>query len=326
MTKSTLMDHLLGQVRSALDVSASPSIRATHARTAAETAQDLRDAAAAGRLLLTGGHVVDVLKRNKDALAFREELAQVRDLADLPGLLPTRVLNDGATGYGPAPLIREAADPWSESLIGGTPIVPSFTTVGPFAEVDPTIGPEPDSFALVDVATESAHWSVATLLASKQLLDWIGASGAALLDRIVRDDVDAVAESYVADALVTAAGGTFAAGADLPAALDSAESAAAARGPVRFVVVHPVDLPLVRRALAPTFFTGPHPSLYVSGGQPAGTATFVGSGAVVLLADQVQTMEATAPKSFSTAASTVRPFYLAIRDDEIIQTVTGIEA
>ncbi|MFC7500531.1 hypothetical protein, partial [Nocardioides sp. GCM10030258] len=140
------------------------------------------------------------------------------------------------------------------------------------------------------------------------------------------DEVDLAAEKFVTAALIAGAGGTRAAGADLGGALDAAEAAAGGRGPVRAVVVNAVDWPEIRRALASTFFEGPHPAVLVSAGQPAGTATYIGTGAVRFLASDYVRMEAERPNAFMKSAAVARPFYLAIRSAAQIQTVTGIGA
>ncbi|GAA4824766.1 hypothetical protein ACFQ0K_17825 [Nocardioides caeni] len=325
-----LMDHLRSQVRSVLDPSASASVRASHAHTAAETASDIRDAIRAGELVLRGARVMQMLDGGEGARDPLHALAEYRDLADFPGLLPTHVLNDGLTGYGPVPLVRGFARPWQTGdLKGTTPILPGFTTAGPFAGIDPTLPltPDTDGWAIVDVAAgEARHWSILGFDVSRQLADWIGPTGNALLDQLVLDDVDLAAETFVAAAMVTAAGGTRAAGADLGAALDEAEGAAGVRGPVQALVVNAVDWPAVRRAVASTFFDGPHPQVLVSAGQAAGTATYVGYGAVRFIVDGYERQEVEAPRSFGKTAAVARPFYFEVRDAAGLQTVTGIGA
>lgn len=325
----TLLEHLRSQVANVLDGNASPALRATHARTAAETAQDLRDAVRASQIVLSRGRVMDMLEggRGED---LRRMAAELRDLADWPGMLPTHVLNDGQTGYGPTPLIREVAETWQQgALEGNSPIVPAFTTEGPYAGVDPVLplAEDPDGWAIINVvAGEHRHWSVLTFETSKQVVDHIGPTGRALLDRIVFDEVDLAAETFIAEALIAGASGTRAAGADLGAALDEAEGAAGARGPVQLLIVNAVDLPAVRRSLAATYYDGPHPRVLVSAGQTAGTATVVGYGAIRLLASDYVRQDAPSPRGLAKVGAVARPFYLAIRDAAGIQTVTGIGA
>lgn len=324
-----MLEHLRAQLRGVLDDQASPSIRATQARTAAETAQDLRDALRVSEIVLSRGRVMDLVEGDRGE-SMRRAAAELRDLADWPGLLGTHVLNDGQTGYGPTPLIRDVARPWQQGAMeGNSPIVPSYSVEGPYAEVDAELPAAPDDagWAIVDVlAGEQRHWSILTFDLSKQVVDYIGPTGRALLDQLVLDDVDLAAETFIADALVAGAGGTRAAGADLGAALDEAESAAGARGPAQLLVVNAVDLPAVRRSLPSTYFAGPHPALMVSAGQPAGTSTTVGYGALTLLSSDYVRQEAPLPRTLGKSGAVARPFYLAIRDADGIQTVTGIGA
>lgn len=328
MKRSAMLEHLRSQLRPVLDGSVSQSVRATHARTVAETVADLRDAVRAGELVLGRGRVLAMVENDDELVTLRQELGELRDLGDWPGLLGTNVLNDGVTGFGPAPLIRVAAQPWEVGAMeGNSPIVPAFTTAGPFAEVDAELpqSADEDGWAIVDAASgEHRHWSVLTFETSMQVLKWIGPTGTALLDQLVLDEVDRAAEAFTAEALIAGAGGTRAAGTDLGAALDDAEGAAGARGPVQWLVVHPTDLPAVRRALAATFYEGPHPELLPSAGQTVGTVTLVGYGAVRLLAEDYVRQEAPMPRALATSAAVARPFYLAIRDAAGVQTVTGV--
>lgn len=342
MTRVTtaLVDHLQARVANVVHAH-SGSVRTVEAEQVASLQADLRDAYALGLAATSGHRVRDMIlagRGDRDAIE-REQLrdmlvTQVRDLEHFEGLLPRRVATDGETGYGPAPLIREVARPWSANLNGGRPVIPGPVNGGPWASVDPDLPvPAGDPMQILDVAeVDARHMSILVLDSAMQVADFIAseASGAsdasALLQQISFDEVDRAAEEFVAGELVDAAGGTRAAGADLGAALDDAESAAGARGPVELAIVSAVDLPVVRRALAPTFFDGPHPALYSSAGQPAGTVTFVGRGGMLLASNDYQLVEAVDVSRLARSAAVGRPFLLQIRDDAVIQTVTGIGA
>lgn len=338
MTKATtaLVDHLQARVANVTHAH-SASVRTVEAEQVASLQADLRDAYALGMAATSGHRVLNMIQavRGDREAAEREQLrdmlvTQVRDLEHFEGLLPRSVATDGETGYGPMPLIREVARHWTANLNGGRPVIPGPVNGGPWASVDPTLPvPAGAPMQIQDVATTDArHLSILVLDNAMQVADFMasGASGAsdasALLDQISFDEVDRAAEEFVASELIDAAGGTRAAGADLGAALDDAESAAGARGPVELVVVSAVDLPAVRRALAPTFFDGPHPELYCSAGQPAGTVTFVGRGGMLLAANDYQLAEAVDVSNLARSAAVARPFLLQVRDDAVIQTVT----
>lgn len=347
MSERTMIGHLRQLVGNVLAPGADASVRASYARTASETAHDLLDSYRAGRLTLEGGQLRDIIvvkAGHRDAgdarvrIEQREALEELRDFDNFTGLQPTHVVNDGADGYGPVPLIRSIARPWTSGFTGGAPVIPDFTTSGPFAEVDPTLPMDDDEggVAIVNAAAvDGRHWSMLYVETSRQVLDFAGREGNALLDEILRDEVDLAAEKFVAGELVAAAGGTHAAGADLGAALDDAESAAGGRGPVPLVVVNAIDWPTVRRALPATFFDGPHPRAVVSAGQPVGTATFVGAGALLLYAAQIMATDAVQPRGFSKGVGLARPFYFGLRGmveegvelvSPEVQTVTGIGA
>jgi hypothetical protein len=328
-----MLEHLRGLVENVLDPRSSQSTRARHARTAAETMADLRDAYRAGQATLNVGRVADMASMGPDAdlrELQRRQLAELRDLVSYPGLFGTPVVMDGSTGYGPAPLIREAATAWADGLTGGaTPVVPGMPTNGPYAEVDPDLprdddGPDVDVM-INDVGTAGGvHLSIFTGGMSRQVVDFTTPAGRALLDGIVLDDVDAVADAFVAGELITAAAGTRAAGADLAAALDDAEGDAGARGVPQWLIVAPETWPRVRRALAPTWADGPRPQLHVSAGQPAGTVTVVGRGAVLLMAGDYIRMDEVVPRTLGRTVAIARPFYLQVREAAGIQTVTGV--
>lgn len=342
--RRSLAMHVRDLVGNVLDPRSSESVRASHARTAANTMADLRDAYTAGMASQVHvGRVADLsdlingTDAEREAAMRREderwELSQLRDLVSYPGLFGSPVVSDGSTGYGPAPLIREAATPWSEGLTGGkTPVVPGMPLNGPYAEVDPTLprteDTGPDTTTMIgDVATAGGvHFSIFTGGMSRQLLDFTTPAGRALLDQIVLDDVDAVADAWVANRLNTNAGGTRAAGTDLAGALDAAEGAAAARGVPQWLIVAPENLPRVRRALPATWADGPRPELLVSAGQTPGTATFVGPGAVLLLTNDFIRMDQVLPKTLGKSVAIARPFYYQLREAAGIQTVTGIAA
>lgn len=335
--RNTMRDHLAQLVRNVVDQGASTSIRAAHARTAAETAHDVRDSLRAGVATLSGSWVFDMLgaasgvRDANDRMELRGLIErELRDLDDWPGLLPTHVLPEAGTGYGPLPLIRTVAAPWTEGLAGAPPVIPDYPAQGGYAGVDLVLPvAEGDPVAIVNAAeADGRHFASLTFEASLQLMKFLTPSGVQLLDQFVLDEVDLAAEKWVADALIAAAAtaGTRAAGTDLAAALDEAESVAGARGPVAFVVASAEDLPMVRRALASTYFEGPHPTIHVSAGQPPGTATFVGRGAVLFFAAGYITMESQQVRGFMRQAAVGRPFFLDLRDAGLIQTVTGIGA
>lgn len=326
-------ERIIGQV---VDPRATASRRAANARTAAETAADLRDVYLAGRASLAVGRVADwfdARSGDQDARIrqdLREQLPELRDLVHLPGLLASNVVWDGATGYGPAPLVRSVAAEWQSGLLGGASVVPGFKADNTWAEVDPDLSTEvePDAATIIDdvSAADGRHMAVAVVRLTKQLDDWLTPEGRRMLDQLVYDDVDLAAEQFIAGELITAAAGTRAAGADLGAALDDAEGAAGGRGLAQWLVVSPLDWPTVRRQLAGAFFDGPHPEVAVSAGQPTGTATVLGPGGVLLMANDHMEMSANMPRIFGKSIAVARPFYLQVRDDAAIQTVTGIGA
>ena len=343
--RNSMRDHLALLVRTVVDEESRPSIRAAAARGVAETALDVRTSLQAGLSALSGSWVLDSLQSRDgvgdavDRMRLRGELArELRDLdvASFGGLLPTNVVSaEVSTGYGPLPLIRTIAGQWSDDLVGVHPVVPSFPEAGEWAGVDLELPVDatdpPTGVAVIDAAdgSDGRHLASLTFEVSRQTRDFLTPTGVRLLDDYVLDEVDLAAELWVADALrdeAATAGGTRAAGADVGGALDDAEGAAGARGPLAFVVVNAQDLPAVRRALAATFFDGPHPPLYVSAGQPQGTATFVGRDAILFVTADHQTMEADIPRGWARVGFVGRPFFFMVKDPALIQTVTGIGA
>ena len=171
----------------------------------------------------------DGVQDANERMALRDQLeAELRDLDNWPGLLPTNVVTDSETGYGPMPLIRTVAGPWLDGLAGSAPVVPDFPAQGEHAGVDLELPvPEGDPVAVVNaMSADGRHFASLTFEASKQLMDFLTPSGVKLLDQFVLDEVDLAAEKWIAEALVAAAAvsGTRAAGADLAAALDEAEA------------------------------------------------------------------------------------------------------
>jgi hypothetical protein len=343
MTKSTALtatrQHLTGLVRSVLD-SQSESVRAANARTLADDAGDLRQAVALAQVVLSSGgcRALDLHAQHfggKVAGAplegsavereqMRAQLQQMRAFATmLPGPEPV-LTGDGSTGYGPAPLIRGVAMPSTEQ--GQRPVVPGTATGGPFAVMDP----DPDQaevakvLSIVDVADPDGwHYAGLVFAPSRHVLDFTQAEGAQLLDRVLFDDVDTVAEGFVAAQLIAGAGGTRAVTA-LADDLEAAEVAAGVNGPVALMIVNPQTWPIVRRTLPAGFFDGPHPRPLLSAGQPVGTVTYVGHAAMHLFVRDYASAASMRPRSLSQESYILRPVYVTVRDAAAVQTVTGI--
>lgn len=337
----SMAEHVRALVANVVNDKTSDSVRAAHARTVSDAYRDLADAYRAGQAVLGTGRAADlfaVLDKKSSPnerdeaqkrIATRAGLEELRAwFDDFAGVLPTpAVLTNVPTGIGVFPLIREVAQEWTAGA-GVAPVVPGVADDTDSAAIDPATPVTSTSITIDDVGGGTGNpWQSAAMVVNLALqLAWLTPEGRDLLDRAVFDAVDHEADKAIAAALVAAAGDTRAAGADLGAALDDAERAAGTRDLVRWLVVNPTDLPLVRRELAPTFYEGPHPVPLVSTGQPAGTATLLGNAAMHLFRRDYMTGESSEPKLFGRGAYVIRPFYLAIRDEDAIQTVTGIGA
>lgn len=319
--------------------------RASRAREVADAASDLREGVRIAHAVLPGlvipaaRYAVDRSSAAENELGRvmvqRQTFAEMRavayeDLLGLPGLKFQGTVSDGPdTGLGSGlPLIRTYATEWTTSG-GKKPVVPGLPEGG---DDDGVIDPEPADmtdgapFTIADVGDdEEWHISVAAALVSRQLIDFTTEEARRDLDQLVFDVADRGAEKFIGAKLVADAGGTRVAGANL-VGFDTAEGAASAEllAPADLVIVNPADWSKVRRAVAESWQQSPAPTPAVSVGVPAGTALVTGRRAFHLFRQDYQIMAQTSPRNLSNVVAIGRGFYLAIRNPDAIQTVTGI--
>lgn len=331
-----------------------PSERAVKARDAGAELEDVRDLARLGALL--PGRISDQIRAFRgdvDAearLKARDAIAEARAVAiavpaDYPNLIGNRGLVPGLGTLGQGlPLIRQLADP---STSTGLPVIPAMPPAALVGEIQtPGVATPASSTITIGDSATPPRWTTAVAIAevSHQLFDFAEADANSYLDQIIDDAVDRAAEQNIAAALITAAGGTAAAGADLPSALDTAESLAGAalNAPADLVLVSPTDLPKVRRAVAASWQSDPHPTLLCSAGIPAGKVVITGRSAFVLVAQSlrggvettgadrdvpanvlnIQAMQIPRPRNWSVTVATWRDFILSVRLPAGVRVVT----
>jgi hypothetical protein len=347
--------HLRNLVLSTTEVDLTEAVRAARARTAIDTAGDLREftnlaagviggSAALDALLIAekGARGLEAAERH-DARRILAQLRAAQGLADTPGINPKTVaVGTGTTGIGTGmPLIRNYALDRDFLAGGDAPITPGVIAGDTTGDVDPStpyVGGT--AFTIANVGSAQAnHMAYGYANFARQVRDWTDPAALAMLDQIILDVADRAAEIYIGAALVTGAGGTRVAGADLTTlgtALDAAEAAAgtainsaietAGTAP-GLLIVNPANWPKVRRAIGTSWPVGaPHPEVAVSIGAPTGTAIIVGPSAIHLFRDQFLHAARTAPAAMGYENTAARPFYLSIRAAAGIQTITSIPA
>lgn len=323
-----------------------PAERAAKARRAGSELADLRDLARVGAIL--PGRVLDVMKADRGDAAAQERVAaagavfEARAVAtqvsiDMPGLI-TKVgvvpAVAGSLGDG-VPLVRLLATPWTDTGLPMIPAAPSGSLVGEVV-TQGVAQTGAGFFAIGDVEVD--RWTMAAAYGevAKQVFDFSSDDGR-LLDDLYELVADRGAEVNIGSRLV-AAGTSAAAGADLGAALDTAESLASAAllAPADLVLVNVADLPRVRRAVAASWQSDPHPILLPTMGVPAGKVVVTGRSAFTLLArphdltvdrDAFERLgdsliQAVRPRTWSLTVAVLRHFILAIRNAGGVRVVT----
>lgn len=356
MTQTALtpaQNHIRNLVLSTTERDLTEATRAARARTAIDTASDLRDFARLAAGVIGGSEALDALLIEEKGAAARpaaerqearQVLAQVRAaqaLADTPGINPKPVdVGTGATGIsGCLPLIRKYALDRDFAAGGDAPITPGVIGGDTTGDVDPsTPYTGGTSFTIANVgAGQFRHFAWGYANYAHQVEKWSDPGAHSLLDQILLDVADRAAEIYIGAALISAAGGTRTAGADLVTlgtALDAAEAAASAAVNSELtdtgtapglLIANPANWPKVRRAIGTSWpADAPHPQVAVSIGATVGTAIIVGPAAIHLFRDQEILAARTAPSSFGFESVVGRPFYLSVRAAAGVQIITGI--
>ena len=309
----------------------------------ADAASDLREGVRIGNAVLPS-FVVPVARLADGGRSAEEEFGRVRaqrnlfaemravayeTLAEVPGLKMQGVAADSFEGglSGGLPLIRSYATEWGTSG-GKSPVVPGLIDGGDDdGEIDPE-SPLADgaAFTIDDVGEdEEWHYSVAAAAVAKQVIDFANEEGRRELDQVIFDVADRGAEKHVGARLVTDAGGSTAAGTNLTG-FDTAEglASAALKAPADLVIVNPADWAKVRRAVAQSWQQNPAPTPAVSMGVPAGTAIVTGRRAFHLFRRDHDVAAETQPAKLGYLVGVGRWFYIAIRNADAIQKVTGV--
>lgn len=331
-----------------------PSERAVKARDAGAELEDVRDLARLGGLL--PGRISDQIRAFRGdveaeaRIKARAAIAEARAVAiavpaDYPNLIANQGLVPGLGTLGAGlPLIRQLADP---STSTGLPVIPAMPAALVGEIQTPGVAtPGSSTIPIADSATPP-RWTTAVAIAevSHQLFDFAEADANSYFDQIIDDAVDRAAEIEVGRLLIAAAAaGTAAAGSDLPGALDTAESLAGAalNAPADLVLVSPTDLPKVRRAVAASWQSDPHPTLLCSAGIPAGKVVVTGRSAFVLVAQalrggvdttsddrdmpanvlNLKAIQIARPRNWSVTVATWRDFILSVRLPAGVRVVT----
>lgn len=325
------------------------SERAAKARTLGDQAADLRDIVRAAGVL-DSGRVADAVHATRhpddtathERIGAREVIDQIRAVqlllpSDVTGAVPaaTQLLPGVDTGLANGvPLIRDLATPWTD--LANRPLIPPVPTGdldGQVLAPGDTVAPA-SSFQIADAP--DSRFSVAAAIGevAKQVFDWTDNDAAGFLDQLFLDIADRAAERYIGAQLVAAAGIPIAAGGNLADAIDTAEGASAAelQAPADLVIVHPADLPDVRRAVADSWQLDPHPALLASIAAPLGSVIVTGRRAFTLLARPVRIgadtgpqlaskLEAFNPAGWSVDIAVMRDFLLQIRQPAAVQIV-----
>lgn len=311
-----ILEQLRDLVAAATEPDLTASVRANRSRTLAEVTNDYRDALAAASFVLPG-RAVDTLAAGNGSKERNELRRQVeimsRDLADATGVLPwtQRVIASASdTGTDPAlQIVRNLARPLTISMVPG---LPAPDLAGTVDAADYSMS---DQILLDDVADGQPHIAGAVFSTSGGFVDWLDPAGRALVDQIVDDVVTRAAELSMGATIATAATPLAGVHATLADKLDAAEGqASAGTGSVaNLLLVNPTDWPTVRRAVATSWTAGPHPTVTLSAGIPAGTVITACTVALVLEAGAMNFAQTDVPHTMGKSLMGYRSFRAIVR-------------
>ncbi|MDO9378932.1 MAG: hypothetical protein Q7T56_08775 [Nocardioidaceae bacterium] len=321
-----LVSHLRDLASSFGQPGISSAERGARAREVADVARDLLDAERAVAGVLPARALPALLNRGLEDAGVRDarrELDEVRAALDFTGLMGTAVAAVPDDPFDGTPLVDLATRVTGHAA--GL-VVPGLVDVDATGVLNPTLPiPDGETWVVDDVAADSDAWQIAAALVSvsREVIDHTDDRGAALLDSVLLALVDRAAEEYLAGQLVEAAT-VAAAGANLSTALDTAEglAGAALNGAADLLVTHPADWPSVRRAVAATWQTDPHPTAAVSCGMPRGTVIVTGRRALTFQTTEPLAISEDKPRMWSRDLAFMRDVLGVVRVPGAVHAVT----